>query len=87
MANTVDQTKRLDELHPAKGREDLETPELLAGYLKNIGRGQATDPPRGDLPLKARSRRRLKSPQKAGRAQPAAGGPGGQEVPGDGPSL
>jgi hypothetical protein len=40
MANTVDQTKRLDELHPAKGREDLETPELLAGYLKNIGRGR-----------------------------------------------
>jgi hypothetical protein len=40
IASTVDQTKRLDELHPAKGREDLETPELLAGYLKNIGRGR-----------------------------------------------
>ena len=41
MTSAVYQTKRLDEvLPPAKRREELETPELLAGYLKQIGRGK-----------------------------------------------
>jgi RNA polymerase primary sigma factor len=41
MASAVYQTKRLDEvLPPAKRRDELETPELLAGYLKQIGRGK-----------------------------------------------
>lgn len=41
MTSAVYQTKRLDEVHPsAKRREELETPELLAGYLKKIGRGR-----------------------------------------------
>ena len=35
------QTKRLDEARPTAGRqEELQTPELLAGYLKKIGRGR-----------------------------------------------
>ncbi len=40
MASAVYQTKGLDEVHPAKRREELETPELLAGYLAKIGRGR-----------------------------------------------
>src|ERR671921_523589 len=40
MASTVYQAKRLDGLRPAKRRQELETPELLAGYLKKIGRGK-----------------------------------------------
>ena len=37
----VYQTKRLDEVRPPAGRrEELQTPELLAGYLKKIGRGR-----------------------------------------------
>src|SRR5215207_1061909 len=37
----VYQTKRLDEVRPPAGRrEELETPELLAGYLAKIGRGR-----------------------------------------------
>ena len=40
MASAVYQTKRSDELHPAKRREESETPQLLAGYLKKIGRGK-----------------------------------------------
>jgi RNA polymerase primary sigma factor len=40
MTNAAYQTKRLDEVRPAKRREELETPELLAGYLKKIGRGR-----------------------------------------------
>jgi RNA polymerase primary sigma factor len=41
VASAVYQTKRLDEVRsPAKRREDLETPELLAGYLAKIGRGR-----------------------------------------------
>src|ERR687896_93139 len=38
MTSTVYQTKRLDEVRsPTKRREELKTPELLAGYLKKIG--------------------------------------------------
>src|SRR3954468_5720173 len=40
MAPTVCERKKLDEVRPAKRREELETPELLAGYLKKIGRGR-----------------------------------------------
>jgi RNA polymerase primary sigma factor len=40
MASTVHQAKRLDGVRPAKRRQELETPELLAGYLKKIGRGK-----------------------------------------------
>jgi hypothetical protein len=41
MTSTVYQTKKLDEVRPTAGRrEELETPELLAGYLKKIGRGR-----------------------------------------------
>ena len=41
VTSAVDQTKRLDEVRPpAKQREELQTPELLAGYLKKIGRGR-----------------------------------------------
>ena len=40
MTNAAYQRKRLDEVRPAKRREELETPELLAGYLKKIGRGR-----------------------------------------------
>ncbi len=37
----VYQTKRLDEVRPPTGRrQELQTPELLAGYLKKIGRGR-----------------------------------------------
>jgi RNA polymerase primary sigma factor len=39
--SAVYQTKRLDELRPTAGRrEELQTPELLAGYLARIGRGK-----------------------------------------------
>jgi RNA polymerase primary sigma factor len=38
MTSTVYQTKRLEEVRPpTKRREELKTPELLAGYLKKIG--------------------------------------------------
>jgi RNA polymerase primary sigma factor len=40
VASAVDQTKRLDEVRPAKRREELQTPELLAGYLAKIGKGR-----------------------------------------------
>lgn len=41
MTSAVYQTKRLDEVRPTAGRrEELETPELLAGYLAKIGRGR-----------------------------------------------
>jgi len=41
VASAVYQTKRLDEVRsPAKRREDLETPQLLAGYLAKIGQGK-----------------------------------------------
>ena len=40
VASAVYQTKRSDELHSAKRREGSETPQLLAGYLKKIGRGK-----------------------------------------------
>src|SRR3954454_14591982 len=40
MTSAVYQTKRLDEVRPAKRREKLETPELLAGYLAKIGKGR-----------------------------------------------
>src|SRR3954449_8565996 len=40
MAPTVCERKRLDEVRPTKQREELETPELLAGYLARIGRGR-----------------------------------------------
>jgi hypothetical protein len=33
MTPTVCQTKNLDEVRPAKRREEIQTPELLAGYL------------------------------------------------------
>jgi RNA polymerase primary sigma factor len=37
----VYQTKRLDEVRPPAGRrQELQTPEFLAGYLKKIGRGR-----------------------------------------------
>ena len=41
MTNAVYQTKRLDEVRPpTERREELKTPELLAGYLAKIGRGK-----------------------------------------------
>jgi RNA polymerase primary sigma factor len=40
MTSAVHQTKRLDAVRPAKRRKELKTPELLAGYLKKIGRGR-----------------------------------------------
>src|ERR671920_245985 len=40
VASAVYQTKGLDEVRPAKRRQELETPELLADYLKKIGRGK-----------------------------------------------
>src|SRR5215211_7788352 len=41
MTSAVYQTKRLDKVRPPTGRqEELKTPELLAGYLKKIGRGR-----------------------------------------------
>ena len=40
VTSAVYQTKRLDEVRSAKQREELQTPELLAGYLKKIGRGR-----------------------------------------------
>jgi RNA polymerase primary sigma factor len=41
VASEVYQTKRLDEVRPPAGRrQELQTPELLAGYLKKIGRGR-----------------------------------------------
>jgi RNA polymerase primary sigma factor len=41
VASAVIQTKRLDEVRPpARRREEIETPELLAGYLKKIGKGR-----------------------------------------------
>src|SRR5918994_7276043 len=41
VTSAVYQTKRLDEVRPPAGRqEELKTPELLAGYLKKIGRGR-----------------------------------------------
>src|SRR3954454_23974909 len=40
MTSAVYQTKRLDEVRPAKRREKLQTPELLAGYMAKIGRGR-----------------------------------------------
>src|SRR5918998_2647605 len=41
MTPTVCQTEKLDGVWPSAGRrEELETPELLAGYLAKIGRGK-----------------------------------------------
>jgi RNA polymerase primary sigma factor len=41
VTSAVYQTKRLDEARPTAGRrEELQTPELLAGYLAKIGRGR-----------------------------------------------
>src|SRR4051794_20820616 len=41
VASAVIQTKRLDEVRPpARRREELQTPEPLAGYLAKIGRGR-----------------------------------------------
>src|SRR4051794_23711254 len=41
MAPTVCQTEKLDRVWPSAGRrEELETPELLAGYLAKIGRAK-----------------------------------------------
>jgi RNA polymerase primary sigma factor len=40
MALTVYERKNLDEVHSTTGRRELETPELLPGYLKKIGRGR-----------------------------------------------
>ena len=40
MTTTVYQTNMLAEAHPAKRQEELQTPELLAGYLAKIGRGR-----------------------------------------------
>jgi RNA polymerase primary sigma factor len=40
MVSAVYQTKRLDEGRLAKQREELETPELLAGYLAKIGKSR-----------------------------------------------
>ena len=41
MTSAEYQAKRLDEVRPpAERREELETPELLAGYLAKIGRGK-----------------------------------------------
>jgi RNA polymerase primary sigma factor len=40
VASAVYQTKRPDEVRSAKRREELQTPELLAGYLAKIGKGR-----------------------------------------------
>jgi RNA polymerase primary sigma factor len=41
VASAIYQTKRLDEVRPTAGRrEELQTPELLAGYLAKIGKGR-----------------------------------------------
>jgi RNA polymerase primary sigma factor len=40
MAPTVSERKKLDEVRPLVRRQELETPELLAGYLAKIGRGR-----------------------------------------------
>jgi RNA polymerase primary sigma factor len=41
VASAVYQTKRLDEVRPPDGRrEELQTPQLLAGYLKKIRKGR-----------------------------------------------
>src|SRR4051795_6928604 len=40
VASAVSQTKRPDEVRSAKRREELQSPELLAGYLAKIGRGR-----------------------------------------------
>src|SRR5215208_139839 len=44
MAPTVSERKKLDEIRPPAGRRELETPELLAGYLARIGRGRLLTP-------------------------------------------
>jgi RNA polymerase primary sigma factor len=38
--SAVYQAKEIDEVRSVKRREELQTPELLAGYLKKIGRGR-----------------------------------------------
>jgi RNA polymerase primary sigma factor len=54
--SAVYQTKRLDEVRPpAKRREELQTPELLASYLKKIGRGRLLTP-REEISLSRRAR-------------------------------
>jgi RNA polymerase primary sigma factor len=40
MSPTVSERKKLDEIRPPVGRQESETPELLAGYLARIGRGK-----------------------------------------------
>src|SRR3954470_12975846 len=40
VASAIYQTKRPDEVRSAKRREELQTPELLAGYLAKIGKGR-----------------------------------------------
>src|SRR5919205_1459531 len=40
MTSAVYRTKRLDEVRPPAGRRESETPELLASYLTQIGRGR-----------------------------------------------
>src|SRR5215207_3825891 len=55
MTSAVYQTKRLDEIRPAKRRKELETPELLAGYLKKIGRGRLLTHPE-EISLSRRAR-------------------------------
>jgi RNA polymerase primary sigma factor len=56
VASAVYQTKRLDEVRSlVKRREDLETPELLAGYLAKIGRGKLLSHPE-EISLSRRAR-------------------------------
>jgi len=40
MATTVSERRKLDEIRPLIGRREMETPELLAGYLARISRGK-----------------------------------------------
>lgn len=40
MATTVSERRKLDEIRPLIGRREMETPEILAGYLARISRGK-----------------------------------------------
>src|SRR5215211_9017568 len=59
----------------------------LAGLLCAHRQGQAPYTPGGDRPLKEGKGWRPEGPPEAHREELKAGGLGGQEVPGDGPSL
>jgi hypothetical protein len=40
MSTTVSERRKLVEIRPLTGRREMETPELLAGYLARISRGK-----------------------------------------------